>query len=115
MRQDQQYKETVPTNPVDIVPYDKYPSEGQGLTGPFKVPSDVLKKQYFYGKCTSQLIVDPPTTRKINEQKMNFSNSEKNNKEKRKPTVSKNTKPKQQVPGFCERYNNLKLEKQKLF
>lgn len=84
---------------MDIVPNDQFPNEGQGLTGPFKVPSNILKKQYFYGKCTSQLTIEP-LTYKINEQKMNYSNNEKNVKEKRKPTVSKNTKPKQQVPNL---------------
>ncbi|VVC43596.1 Protein kinase-like domain,UbiB domain, ADCK3-like,UbiB domain [Cinara cedri] len=98
IRQDQQFdsKEFTPTNPVDIIPYDQFPSEGQGLTGPLKVPSGVLKKQYFYGKCTSQLVIDPLIPKTIIHQ-MNYSSNEKNSKGKRKPTVSKNTKPKQQL------------------
>lgn len=108
VRQDQQYKEPLSTDPVDIVPYNQLSSEGQGLAGPFKVPSDVLKKQYFYGKCTSQLIIDPLTSQRI-KLKMNYSSDEKNVKEKRKPTVSKNTKPKQVPVGYFIKDNNIKL------
>lgn len=80
------------------MPEHQFPSEGQALSGPFKVPSDVLKKQYFFGNRTSDLVIELP---KINilGQKMSFSseNSSTQVKEKRKPTVSKNSKPKQQV------------------
>jgi len=104
--------ETIPTNPIDIVPFDQFPNEGQALSGPFKVPSDVLKKHCFYGNCTRDLVIVPLKSNNIG-QKLYYSNIEKNSKEssadkskneikeKRKPTVSKNTKPKQQVIKNC--------------
>lgn len=101
-----QPNETLPTDPVDVAPYDQFSTEGQALSGPFKVPSDVLKKQNVYGNCSRHLIINPPKNN-IALQKLNYSNNGSNVieideskntlKEKRKPTVSKNTKPKQQV------------------
>lgn len=62
-----------------------------------------MKKQYFYGNYSRHLVIDPPNTN-IVRQKINYSSNgnevdESKNviKEKRKPTVSKNSKPKQQV------------------
>lgn len=104
VQQNNQSEESLSTNPIDIVPFDQFPTEGQALSGPFKVPSDVSKKQYFYGNSTKDLVINP---HKINvvKQKMNYSDignystnvNKKEGNEKRKPTVSKNTKPKQQV------------------
>lgn len=104
VQQNNQPEETLPTNPLDIVPFDQFPNQGQALSGPFKVPSDISRKQYFYGNSTKDLVIDP-LKNNILIQKMNYSNIENNStnvnqnvtKEKRKPTVSKNTKPKQQV------------------
>lgn len=87
---------------------DQFPNEGQALSGPFKVPSNVLKKQYFYGNVTKDLVIEPL---KINTfgQKISYRNTGSNTassganeiksevKEKRKPIVRKNSKPKQQV------------------
>lgn len=67
-----------------------------------------MKKQHFYGNCSRHLIIDPPKTN-IATQTLKYSSNVNNVpgsnidesknaiKEKRKPTVSKNTKPKQQV------------------
>jgi len=112
VQQNNQSAETIPTNPIDIVSFDQFPSEGQALSGPFKVPSDVLKKHCFYGNCTRDLVIVPLKPNNIG-QKLYYSNNEENSKqnaadknineikEKRKPTVSKNTKPKQQVIKNC--------------
>lgn len=90
------------------MPFDRLPNEGQAMNGPFNVPSNGLKKQYCYGNRTRDLVIHHSKTN-IMGQKMNYSNVEKNSvqntvgerknevKEKRKPTVSKNSKPKQQV------------------
>lgn len=108
VQQNNQSAESIPTNPIDIVPFDQFPNEGQALSGPFKVPSDVLKKHCFYGNCTRDLVIVPLKPNNIG-QKLYYSNNEENSKqsaadkskneikEKRKPTVNKNTKPKQQV------------------
>lgn len=101
VRQDNQSEDTLPVNPLDTLPFDQFPNEGQPLNGPFKVPSNVLKKQYLYGNCTKDLII---VSSKMNifKQQINYSSDRSNLlknevKEKRKPTVSKNSKPKQQV------------------
>lgn len=101
VRQDNQSKDISPVNPLDTLPFDQLPNEGQPLNGPFKVPSNVLKKQYLYGNRTNDLTI---VSSKMNifKQKINYSNNKSNLlkndiKEKRKPTVSKNSKPKQQV------------------
>lgn len=105
MRQNNQPEEIISNSIVDVVSFDQSPNEGQALSGPFKVPNNILKKQYFYGYCTRDLVINPNITNII-EQKTNFSsignNSiqngiDKNKNEKRKPTVSKNSKPRQQV------------------
>jgi len=71
-----------------------------------------LKKHCFYGNFTRDLVIVPLEPNNIG-QKMYYSNSEENSKqsatdaskneikEKRKPTVNKNTKPKQQVIKNC--------------
>jgi len=112
VQQNNQSAETIPTNPIDIVPFDQFPNEGQALSGPFKVPSDVLKKHCFYGNCTRDLVIVPLKPNNIG-QKLYYSNFGENSKqsaadnskneikEKRKPTVNKNTKPKQQVTKNC--------------
>lgn len=100
VRQNNQSEESIHTNNlVDIMPEHQFSNEGQALSGPFKVPSDVLKKQHFYGNSTRDLVIE---SSKINilKQKMSFSSNENSStqvKEKRKPTVNKNSKPKQQV------------------
>lgn len=85
---------------IQEIPQDQFPNEGQALSGPFKVPSDVLKKHYIYGNCTRNLVIEPPKTNIVS-QKMNYSDGNNSikteGKEKRKPTVNKNSKPKQQV------------------
>jgi len=121
VQQNNQSKETIPTNPLDSIPFDQFPTEdeplsgpfkvpteGQALSGPFKVPSDVLKKHCFYGNCTRDLVIVPLKPNIIG-QHLYYNSIRKNSKEsaadkskneikeKRKPTVSKNTKPKQQV------------------
>lgn len=101
VRQNNQSEENLPPNPLDTVPYDQFPNEGQALSGPFKVPSDVLKKQYLFGNGTKDLIILSSKTNSI-AQKIKYSNdgsssSENEVKEKRKPTVKKNSKAKQQV------------------
>lgn len=112
VQQNNQPEGTLPTNPIDIVPFDQFPNEGQALSGPFKVPSDVLKKHCFYGNCTRDLVIVPLKPNNIGH-KLYYSNFGENSKEssidkskneikeKRKPTVSKNTKPKQQVMKNC--------------
>lgn len=104
VRQDNQSEENLPNN-LDIQQhFDQFPSEGQPFTGPFKVPNDVLKKQYAYGNQSRDLVIKPPIN--IFGQNINYSTngdhlgidkSKNQVKEKRKPTVSKNSKPKQQV------------------
>jgi len=106
VRQDNQSEENLPTNFVGTVPIDQFPNEGQALNGPFKVPSDVLKKHYFYGNCTRDLVIEPVVTNTFG-QKMSYCSTASNSsgvnenksevKEKRKPIVKKNSKPKQQV------------------
>lgn len=108
VQQNNQSEETIPTNPVDIVPLDQFPNEGQALSGPFKVPSDVMRKHCFHGNRTRDLIIVPLKPNIIG-QKFHYSSikdnleqstsdtSKNENKEKRKPTVNKNSKPKQQV------------------
>lgn len=113
LQQNNQSKETIPTNPIDIVPFDQFPNEGQALRGPFKVPSDILKKHCFYGNCTRDLIIAPLKSNSIGQKlyyssigenlKQSATNKSKNEiKEKRKPTVNKNTKPKQQLSGSAK-------------
>lgn len=101
VRQDNQSEDTSSVNPLDTLPLDQFSNEGQPLNGPFKVPSNVLKKQYLFGNRTKDLTI---VSSKMNifKQKINYSNDKSNLlkneiKEKRKPTVSKNSKPKQQV------------------
>lgn len=104
VQQNNQSEEALPTNPIDIEPFDQFPNDGQALNGPFKVPSDVSRKHYFHGNCTKDLVIYPYKNN-IFKQKLNYSNIGKDSKninisevkEKRKPTVSKNSKPKQQV------------------
>lgn len=101
VRQDNQSETSLPSNSIDTIPFDQFPNEGQALSGPFKVPSDVLRKQSLFGNCTKNLIIDPPKVN-ILEQKRNYSCDGNNPpkvsiKEKRKPTVNKNSKPMQQV------------------
>lgn len=67
-----------------------------------------MKKKYFFGSCSRNLVIHPPKINTIRHQ-INYSNTGKTDqqsgidnskneiREKRKPTVSKNTKPKQQV------------------
>lgn len=112
VQQNNQFEENIPTNPTDIEPFDQFPNEGQALSGPFKVPSDVLKKHCFYGNFTRDLVIVPLEPNNIG-QKLYYCNSGENSKqsandaskneikEKRKPTVNKNTKPKQQVIKKC--------------
>lgn len=108
VRQDNQSEETLPINLVNTKPFDQFSNEGKPLNGPFKVPSDVLKKHYSYGNRTRDLIIEPLQTNMF-KQKMDYCNIgntsmtievDKNKsevKEKRKPIVKKNSKPKQQV------------------
>lgn len=101
VRQNNQSEDTLPVNPLDTLPFEHFPNEGQPLNGPFKVPSDTLKKQYLYGNYTKDLIIVFPKMNTF-KQKINYSSDRSNLskgeiKEKRKPTVSKNSKPKQQV------------------
>jgi hypothetical protein len=108
VQQNNQSEETIYPNVIDIAPLDQIPNEGQALSGPFKVPSDVLKKHCFYGSCTRDLVIDPLKPNIIGQKLYYSSNGNESNqsaidkskneiKEKRKPTVSKNSKPKQQV------------------
>ncbi|KAE9542936.1 hypothetical protein AGLY_002847 [Aphis glycines] len=113
LQQNNQFEENIQTNPIDLIPLDQVPHEGQALNGPFKVPSDVLKKHCFYGSCTRDLVVDPLKPNIIG-QKLYYSSIEEESKqkatdksknemkEKRKPTVNKNTKPKQQLSGSAK-------------
>ncbi|XP_025198773.1 atypical kinase COQ8B, mitochondrial [Melanaphis sacchari] len=112
LQQNNQFEETIQTNSEDI-PFDQIPYEGQALNGPFKVPSDALKKHYFYGSCTRDLVIDPLKLNIIG-QKVYYSSNEEESKqsiidknkneikEKRKPTVNKNTKPKQQLSSSAK-------------
>ncbi|XP_060853067.1 atypical kinase COQ8B, mitochondrial [Rhopalosiphum padi] len=113
LQQNNQSEETIYPNVIDIAPLDQIPNEGQALSGPFKVPSDVLKKHCFYGSCTRDLVIDPLKPNIIgqklyyssngNESKQSATDKSKNEiKEKRKPTVSKNSKPKQQLSGSAK-------------
>lgn len=99
VRQNNHFEESLPENPPDSVSYDQFPNEGQALSGPFKVPSDVRKKQYHFGNGTRDLIITSKTINIV--QKIKYSNESGLPKivvkEKRKPTVNKNSKPKQQV------------------
>lgn len=102
VRQNDQNEESWSTNSdvMNMPPDHQFPNEGAALSGPFKVPNNILKKQYFYGNCTRNLVIEPLKTN-IVRQNMNYSdinNSIKTEgKEKRKPTVNKNSKPKQLV------------------
>jgi len=113
LQQNNQSEETIQSNLIDIAPLDQIPNEGQALSGPFKVPSDVLKKHCFYGSCTRDLVIDPLKPNIIgqklyyssngNESKQSATDKIKNEvKEKRKPTVSKNSKPKQQLSSSAK-------------
>ncbi|XP_050538352.1 atypical kinase COQ8B, mitochondrial isoform X2 [Daktulosphaira vitifoliae] len=105
LRQDRSPNEQLVYDSVNNLSIEPYFSEGPTLNGPFKVPTNVLKQKYLSEYSNTYIIINNNVMKKklcyFNYNYLSTINST-NKGDNQKPTVSKNSKPKQQLSGSAK-------------